>query len=142
MPLALLKVPTLVLVLKTTLSAEMRAVGVENTTLPLGGELAGLDVHHQVVGEELLAGVGGAGFALDLDLALQPDVVGVDALEDELLGVPAGQALRAGVAGRQQRGKRARQQDESNTHGIRSRIPAFSAFCAFQPGPLRRQSAA
>ena len=34
-PDALMKVPSLVLVLKTTLSDEMRAVGVENTTLPL-----------------------------------------------------------------------------------------------------------
>ena len=58
MPMALLNVPSLVLVLNTTLSAEMRAVGVWNTTLPLGDQLAGLDVHLQIVGEELLAGVG------------------------------------------------------------------------------------
>ena len=79
--MALLKVPTLVLVLNTTLSAEMRAVGVWNTTLPLGDQLAGLDVHLQIVGEELLAGLRRAGLALDLDLAHQADAVGVDALE-------------------------------------------------------------
>ena len=35
-----------------------------------------------------------AGLALDLDLAHQPDAVGVDPLERELLGVPAGHDLR------------------------------------------------
>ena len=100
MPDALLNVPSLVLVLKTTLSAEIRAVGVGNTTLPAGRQLAGPDVHLEIVGEELLAGVGAAGLALDLDFAHQPDAVGVEALERELLGVPARDDLRrAGLAG-------------------------------------------
>ena len=116
MPLATLKVPT------PRLGVEDHAVGGNargrrhEHHVADRAQLAGLDVHLQIVGEELLAGVGGAGLAFDLDLAHQPHVVGVDPLERELLGVPAGQGLRGGVAGREQRGQRARQDEESNTH--------------------------
>ena len=47
----------------------------------------------QLVGEDLLSGV--RADAVDLDFAHQPDAVGVDLLERELFGVPAGDELAA-----------------------------------------------
>ena len=80
-PNALSNLPSLVLVLNTTLSAAMRTVGRLEHHVAAGRQLAGLDVHLEIVGEELLAGIGAAGFALDLDFAHQPHAIGVDALE-------------------------------------------------------------
>ena len=78
--------------LNTTRSADSRAVGDTRSTLPRARELAGRDVPVQLVGEDLLPGV--RADAVDLDFAHQPDAVGVDPLERELLGVPAGNQLR------------------------------------------------
>ena len=118
MPSASLNVPSLVLVLNTTLSAEICVRRRLEHDVAAGGQLAGLDVQLQIVGEELLAGVGAARLALDLDLALQAHAVGVDPLEGELLGVPARHDLRAG----RQRQERVRQrryaQERSNTHDV------------------------
>ena len=109
MPEAFSNLPSLVLVLNTTLSAAMRTVGRLEHHVAAGGQLAGLDVHLEIVGEEFLAGIGAAGFAFDFDLTHQPHPIGVDALERKLFGSPA----REGLGGRFDGEQRQASDDES-----------------------------
>ncbi len=99
MPEASVKVPSLVRVLKTTESAEMRASGVANTTLPLAVSSPVRVFSSMSSAKNFWPSFGAAFLALDLDLAHQADAVRVEALEGELLGVPARYQLSRGGGG-------------------------------------------
>ena len=81
-----------------------------------GLELSGLEVKQQIVSKELLARVRRARLTFDFDLTLQTHAVGVDALAGEALLHPAGDGLRRGIARDEERGKRAREDDDTETH--------------------------
>ena len=75
------------------------------------GELTGRGVPFQLVGKDLLPGV--RADAIHLDFAHQADALGIDALERELLGVPAWDQLRGGGCCREAHGQRDTGESES-----------------------------